>query len=751
MKMARLPKNAAFAVVCLLHLLILSGQWQSTSAISSSSVSSSVTGAVAGGNSSENVLQTAETSSPGTTGGPVGTKRTCSNVHSIFEQRGFNTANMPTDPVTDRPLRYCDVPPGGTCCTHTIENKLAVHAKTLLERNTKDSITKLSSVLGIRAQKFNDFFKQLLTESKAEFHAMFKRTYGTIYEQNAYVFADLFTELERYYANGKVDLGEAMDSFFNVLYQKMFTVLNSQYSFNTKYLGCVSEHMKELKPFGDVPDKLSVQIKRSFVATRTFAQALNSAAEVAKNMGNVRLTAECTAALTKMSTCNTCAGFLEKPCSSYCVNVMKGCLQNYLELDAEWDSFVATMERVSDRLLGPFNIVMVVEPINIKISEAIMNFQETGQDISNRVFQGCGKPALGRRRRSTNLVPLVEPELIRNRRDLRSETKEDDSDIFIFDDETAPSERQPTKRSAQDSSSRELKYEPVQFSNGEIQFTNNNSPPSHHQAPSNNAANSNRSTNKRKNNRKQTDDEDSNREPIDRLVKDIRQRVKDSKRFWSNLPYMLCSNEEVAASPSSESNCWNGHTVDRYLHGIASESEKNAEFPNRSASNRQSAIVQQQLFTLRTAISQLRNAYNGHDVEWTDQEDNYYGSGSGGGSGFDEDDDAGSGLGPWEVEERHPHRPDMPDYPTGGGVSKSDTSGAGSTSSGGINEFDHTGHKTVPSVEGGGSSSSSGGTSSTAGSGASSRTPEMSITRALLQFFLPLVIAWFGGLFADLL
>lgn len=58
---------------------------------------------------------------------------------------------------------------------------------------------------------------------------------------------------------------------------------------------------------------------------------------------------------------------------------------------------------------------------------------------------------------------------------------------------------------------------------------------------------------------------------------------------------------------------------DRYLHGIASESEKNPEFPNRSASNRQSAIVQQQLFTLRTAISQLRNAYNGHDVEWTDQ------------------------------------------------------------------------------------------------------------------------------------
>lgn len=54
---------------------------------------------------------------------------------------------------------------------------------------------------------------------------------------------------------------------------------------------------------------------------------------------------------------------------------MNGCLQHYLELDTEWDNFVASFERVSDRLLGPFNTVMVVEPINIKISEAIMNFQ----------------------------------------------------------------------------------------------------------------------------------------------------------------------------------------------------------------------------------------------------------------------------------------------------------------------------------------------------------------------------------------
>lgn len=133
--------------------------------------------------------------------------------------------------------------------------------------------------------------------------------------------------------------------------------------------------MKELRPFGDVPDKLSVQIKRSFVATRTYAQALSAAADVAKNLMSVRPNQDCTLALTKMQQCSLCHGYTEKPCSNYCINVMMGCLNYYSEMDAEWDHFVNAMEKVSERLLGPFNIVMVVEPINIKISEAIMNFQ----------------------------------------------------------------------------------------------------------------------------------------------------------------------------------------------------------------------------------------------------------------------------------------------------------------------------------------------------------------------------------------
>ncbi len=330
---------------------------------------------------------------------------------------------------------------------------------------------------------------------------MFKRTYGVIYEQNSYVFSDLFNELENYYTRGKVDLSEAMDSFFNTLYQKMFTVLNSQYSFDDKYLGCVSEHMKELKPFGDVPDKLSVQIKRSFVATRTFEQALAAAADVAKNMINVRPSADCTMALTKMQQCGACKGFTEKPCSNYCVNVMKGCLHYYNELDMEWDNFVASMEKVAERLLGPFNIVMVVEPINIKISEAIMNFQETGQDISQQVFHGCGRPQLGRRRRaiSSKFFALSEAKYF--------DEIDGDLDNFSFDESQTAAVNvdggDRVKRSAEPAN-RELQFEPLQFSNKDDADNSNN-----------NSNNKGRRKNKKKQQMtvKSDDETDENKEP----------------------------------------------------------------------------------------------------------------------------------------------------------------------------------------------------------------------------------------------
>lgn len=48
------------------------------------------------------------------------------------------------------------------------------------------------------------------------------------------------------------------------------------------------------------------------------------------------------------------------------------------------------MLMVAERLEGPFNIESVMDPIDVKISDAIMNMQDNSVQVSQKVLQaGC--------------------------------------------------------------------------------------------------------------------------------------------------------------------------------------------------------------------------------------------------------------------------------------------------------------------------------------------------------------------------
>lgn len=81
---------------------------------------------------------------------------------------------------------------------------------------------------------FTEYFKDMLNKARIGFHDMFKKTYGMMYEQNSYLFQDLFRDLEKYYDSGNSNIIEVLENFFSVLCQKMFTVMNSQYTFDSK-------------------------------------------------------------------------------------------------------------------------------------------------------------------------------------------------------------------------------------------------------------------------------------------------------------------------------------------------------------------------------------------------------------------------------------------------------------------------------------------------------------------------------------
>lgn len=41
-------------------------------------------------------------------------------------------------------------------------------------------------------------------------------------------------------------------------------------------------------------------------------------------------------------------------------------------------------------------------------------------------------------------------------------------------------------------------------------------------------------------------------------ISDIRKNMKVIRTYWRNLPHHMCSNDNVAAKPIIEEDCWNG-------------------------------------------------------------------------------------------------------------------------------------------------------------------------------------------------
>lgn len=151
---------------------------------------------------------------------------------------------------------------------------------------------------------------------------------------------------------------------------------------------------------------------------------------------------------------------------------------------------------------------------------------------------GCGQPKLGRQRRAA--YPLYNT----------------NADLFI-DDEPEDSSNERTKRAADPvnqenrRNNQEIKVEPFKFPRNE-NFSGN-------RGNSNRERNTNRSSQRYTNGNKNDNTRESS---LDKQVKEIRQKVKDTKKFWSNLPYSACNSDDFAPASNSD-NCWNGQSVNR--------------------------------------------------------------------------------------------------------------------------------------------------------------------------------------------
>lgn len=331
--------------------------------------------------------------------------KNCNEVRAAYSSKGFNVNDVPNKGINGAPLKVC--PQGFSCCTVEMEEKLSQQSHTEIKAPVSRLSTNLQSTFKQKHEHFDKFFRELLKKAEVSLHSMFVRTYGMMYVQNAELFKNFFQSLTRYYVSGSsaVNLDYTLSDFWAELLERMFRLVNVQYEFSDSYMECVSRHTEQLQPFGDVPRKLRIQLTRAFIAARTFTRGLGLMPEVVNKVSTVSASPSCVRAAMKMLYCPYCSGQVAlKPCQNYCLNVMRGCLANQADLDTEWNNFLDAMISLAERLEGPFNFESIVEPIDVKISDAIMNMQENSMQVSQQVFQGCGTPKPSMAFRSTRSV-----------------------------------------------------------------------------------------------------------------------------------------------------------------------------------------------------------------------------------------------------------------------------------------------------------------------------------------------------------
>ncbi|KAI4581536.1 hypothetical protein MJG53_009979 [Ovis ammon polii x Ovis aries] len=244
---------------------------------------------------------------------------------------------------------------------------------------------------------------------------------------------------------------------------------------------------------------------------------------------------------------------------------------------------------VAERLEGPFNIESVMDPIDVKISEAIMNMQENSMQVSAKG---------GERRTELMDKNKQDPVMLSKRPELGSSV-------------SSPRIHSSGSPLSASHSVNTLENSWPAFGVG---FA--------HLSPH-------------------------------REVTDIKEKLKLSKKVWSTLPYTICKDESVTAGTSNEEECWNGHSKARHLilieitvslKEILPEARRYLpEIMNDGLTNqinnpevdvditRPDTFIRQQIMALRVMTNKLKNAYNGNDVNFQDTSDESSGSGSGSG------------------------------------------------------------------------------------------------------------------------
>lgn len=204
----------------------------------------------------------------------------------------------------------------------------------------------------------------------------------------------------QYVKNVEHKFAQLTSSFFERLFPSVYPMMANEHSaereLDSEYEKCLQRNIADINPFSELTKMLEKDTSKTFVATKILIDALNFGSQML-NFSNLAVLSEssynihqCHEALLRMSYCSRCNGLPStvKPCSGYCLNVMRGCLaQQAGELDSAWSSFYESVDRLMSVVNRGQSIVCLedlLRSLDSRIHEPVQYFKQN-KNVHSRV------------------------------------------------------------------------------------------------------------------------------------------------------------------------------------------------------------------------------------------------------------------------------------------------------------------------------------------------------------------------------
>lgn len=238
---------------------------------------------------------------------------------------------------------------------------------------------------------FNKIYQKMAGLSKAPINSLYADIKNYLQVNNS----------EDPFSTANIDLKTSVTQFFTEVFPLVYhhIIGPAAKDFSFEYKSCLKKHMNDIQSFGDKPRQITQSLTKSLDATRLLFQAIDIGIEVLNatesfiSEDNGKSNAECHDALVKMNYCPKCLGLKgrPKPCSGYCLNVLRGCLTKYVgELDSPWNGYVEGIEHLVTAMKhhnneAGVNADAVIRELETRISEAIMHALGKREEIDQKV------------------------------------------------------------------------------------------------------------------------------------------------------------------------------------------------------------------------------------------------------------------------------------------------------------------------------------------------------------------------------